>query len=129
MRLNLLNQKLPINNLDVDVDGGKFSKGKICINEDPYSIVNHTVQLFVKSNLYPGVEDSLTILLDYKNHYKLNLQEFSGNSGSGGRSGFSGSTHEHGGDGENGQHGNHAIMEKIWMFLLNPITILKLVIW
>ncbi|MDQ3395603.1 MAG: hypothetical protein M3512_16045 [Bacteroidota bacterium] len=104
--LDLVAQKLPINNLEIAVDGGKYIKGKICINEDPYSILNHAVGLFVRSKLYPHAKDSLVVNLDYKSDYKFSIRGSHGSTGWSGSDGANGSTDHHGGHGENGQHGS-----------------------
>lgn len=111
LQYNLIDRKSPIGSrydeLKIEVKGGAFYNNKVCVNTDPYSIVNHTVQLIVNSRAQPELTDSLDILLDYKKHYKLLLAGRSGSSGWDVSSGASGGIEEHGGDGENGEHGDH----------------------
>lgn len=86
--------------LKVTADGAYYDKNYLHINQNPFTINDHRVQMTVASINYPEIQNTLTVLLNYKKHYELSFRGASGWDGNNGSDGGTGS------DGCDGHPGN-----------------------
>src|SRR5690606_15072628 len=62
----------------VNVEGGVFDDGKIYINSDPRTILNHQVKIHVSSVKQPEIQKTCFIRLNYKGETHLNFDGLNG---------------------------------------------------
>uniref|UniRef100_UPI003217CC3E hypothetical protein n=1 Tax=uncultured Draconibacterium sp. TaxID=1573823 RepID=UPI003217CC3E len=92
-------------NFDLHTSGINQHGNRFTIDSDFRNIINHRVDIWLRSKRNPALNHNYSVLLDYKHNYNLSLCGASGSSGFSGSDGFSGFNGRNGGDGGNGGNG------------------------
>lgn len=95
-----------LDNYGFNVYGADLYRGRIVINNDIFSIVDHKVYVGVYLKNDRSVYDEFEVILDYRDHFYNSAAGFSGYDGFSGSDGCNGGTGSAGCNGTDGSNGN-----------------------
>lgn len=102
---NIVNSNTTSKNFEINSGGILYDNGRFTIEPDFRNIIDHRVDVWIRSKRNPLLYTNYSILLDYKHKYSLAFRGSSGMSGFNGSDGSRGLINGNGAHGESGYSG------------------------